>query len=476
MTAAAAPATDVDSVSVRRVGRDSLIADPAMAGVSLDRVSALRARLAAMGGLADLSRPLPPRIPPRPPEPPVQRAHALGFVLEGAVLVRRVRVDLGPFLERAGAPGPAVPADLIRLLYRLPATAPAGHSSDLETSVLDIETLGLRGSGVVPFLVGLGTARGSRLDIDQYLLADMEWEAAMLDAVTARLAGCRVLLSYNGRCFDIPVLQARCVLNRRPPEAISAAIHCDLLGPVRRLFRERLGGCTLRRAEEDLLGLVRADDVPGAEAPARFRAWLDGAPAAVLEGVVRHNQLDLCATVVLAARLTAHAAGQLVEPVHPADRYRLGVHLESVGIADAAETQLAVAFRDGSSPWSQPAGHRLARRLGRHRYTGGLEAQVDVFGELWRRHPDDLGAARGLAIALERRGEILEALRVCSEAEAALSRWAPWRRRLAVVATRSAGPEAEWRRRTERLRRRQARHARRARQAGEVSLPLTDGA
>jgi tetratricopeptide (TPR) repeat protein len=235
-------------------------------------------------------------------------------------------------------------------------------------------------------------------------------------------------------------------------DAIAPALHCDLLGPVRRLFRDRLGSCTLRQAELSLLGLERDGDVPGAEAPARFRAWLDGAPPSVLEGVVRHNQLDLCATLVLGARLTAHAAGRMVEPVHPADRYRLGVHLEAVGLAGAAEAQLAAAFRDEASPWSRQAGHRLARRLGR----GMPGPRTAVLRELCRRHPDDLGAARGLAIALERSGDIAGALAVCAQAEAVLGTWAAWRRRLAVVAAPGAEPEAEWRRRSARLLRRQA--------------------
>jgi uncharacterized protein YprB with RNaseH-like and TPR domain len=436
-------------------------------GAAPSAVSALRARLAAMGGLADLSRPLPWRSEPRPGagETPAKRAAALGFSPEGEVLVRRVSIDLGPFLERAGAPGPAAPPDLVRLLYRLPAGAPAGPFGDADALVLDIETLGLRGSGVVPFLVGLGAPRGASLEVDQYLLADLDGEGAMLDAVAARVGRSRVLLTYNGRGFDVPVLRARCIINRRPADAVSPAIHCDLLGPVRRLFRERLGACTLRQAELSLLGLERGDDVPGAEAPARFRAWLDGAAPSVLEGVIRHNQLDLCATAVLAARLAAHAGGRLVEPVHPADRYRLGVHLEAVGFADAAEQQLVSAFGDPSSPWSRPAGHRLARCLRR----GRPGSQTAVLRELCRRHPEDLAAARGLAIALERSGDVSGALDVCARAQCVLDGWAGWRRRLAVVGSRS-DPEVEWRRRRERLLRRQSR--RRA----EAPLPLTGSA
>jgi uncharacterized protein YprB with RNaseH-like and TPR domain len=414
-------------------------------------IAGLRARLAAMGGLADLSRPAAPRVRPAALASPAARAAALGFATDGEALVRRARIDLGPFLDRAGAPEAVRPEELLRLLLRLPAGAPVGPFTDSEVAVLDIETLGLRGSGVVPFLVGVGVPDGRWLDLDQWLLADLDAEAALLDAVAARLAGRRVLVTYNGRCFDVPMLQARCVLNRRPPESITPPLHCDLLAPVRRLFRDRLGACTLRQAELSLLGLAREDDVPGAEAPARFRAWLDGAPAAVVEGVVRHNQLDVCATWVLGARLTAHAAGLLVSPPHPADRYRLGVHLEAVGLADAAEAHFAAAFADPASPWARPAGHHLARLLRRtaRDATPGRQA-LAVLHELWRRHPDDLGAARSLAIVLERSGDPAGALGVCAQAERTLAERALWRRRLALPG--GGRVEDEWARRLTRLR------------------------
>jgi uncharacterized protein YprB with RNaseH-like and TPR domain len=440
-------------------------------------VATLRARLVAMGGLADPSRPAAPRrvltwtLPPSPGE----RARDLGFSTEGEVILRRVSVDLAPFLARAGAPGPATAADLVRLLYNLPGDAAAGRWSETEMAVLDIETLGLRGSGVVPFLVGVGVPWGSVLDVDQYLLADLEAEGAMLDAVCAHLASRRVLVTYNGRSFDIPVLQSRCILNRRPPDAVCPPLHCDLLAPVRRLFRDRLGACTLRQAEAGLLGFDRGDDVPGAEAPARFRAWLSGAPAEVLEGVIRHNQFDLCATMVLAGRLVAHVAGDLVEPVHPADRYRLGVHMERIGLADRAGEHYTAAFHDSASPWAQAAGHRLARQRRRRRRgdhpvlptvpAGGaaMEGPLPIFRELWRRHPDDLAAARGLAIALERSGDLGGALAVCDQAQAVLAGRPQWWRRLAAVTNGDAvkgrggeGPEAEWRRRAGRLQRRWA--------------------
>jgi uncharacterized protein YprB with RNaseH-like and TPR domain len=432
--------------------------------------AALRDRLSALGGLVTAAalQPRPRREPP--PEPPgtAERAAELGFepmaMASGGAWVRRISIDLAPFLERAGGVAPASPAGLVRLTHRDPEPGP-WRDSDIR--ILDIETLGLRGSGVVAFLVGIGRPRGDHLDVDQLLLTDLGDEAALLDAV-ATLAGGRLLVTYNGRTFDVPVLVSRCIVNRRPADIVAPAVHCDLLAPVRRLFRDRLGACTLRQAELGLLGLDRGEDVPGFEAPARFRAWLRGAPASVLEGVVRHNEIDVCATAVLAARLVAHAAGALVAPVHPADRYNLGVHLENRGDAGAAIQHLRDSFGVAHPVWSHRAGHRLARRL---RRDGDAAAALLVWAELRRRHPDDLLAARQVAIARERAGDLAGALAICDEALALLR--LREQRRLQLLRHPGLDPELEaWRRREQRLRARQVRAtAARARGRGRSSVP-----
>ena len=433
--------------------------------------AAIRQRLAALGGLVTAAALQPRPRPAPPPDPPgtAERAAALGFeplaTAAGGTWVRRISVDLAPFLDRAGGVAPASAAGLIRLTQRDAGEQCVFTESDIR--ILDIETLGLRGSGVIAFLVGIGRPRGRQLDVDQLLLTDLDDEAGLLDAVGA-LAGGRVLVTYNGRTFDIPVLASRCIVNRRSGDAVSPAVHCDLLAPVRRLFRDRLGACTLRQAELGLLGLDRGEDVPGAEAPARFRAWLRGAPPAVLEGVIRHNEIDVCATAVLAARLVAHVDGDLVVPVHPADRYNLGVHLEGRGRVAAAVPHLRDSFGVAHPVWSRRAGHRLARRL---RRDGDPAGALLVWSELRRRHPDDLVAARQVAIARERAADLAGALAICEEV-AVLLRLREQRRRQ-LLRRPVADPEAEeWRRRELRLRARLVRAAsgeRRGREGSSAS-------
>jgi uncharacterized protein len=336
--------------------------------------------------------------------------------------------------------------------------------------VLDIESLGLRGSGVFAFLVGIGLQHGSRLELHQFLLADPGDEQALLTAALARLDGCSALLTYNGRTFDVPALRARCIVNRLPADPLDARPHCDLLGPVRRLFRDRLGSCTLRQAEIELLAMERIDDVPGSEAPGRYRAWLHGAGPEVLDGVVRHNQLDVCATAVLGARLVAHAAGRMVEPVQAADCFRLALHLERRAQPERSERLLRDTVAARAAPWDRRAAHRLAHRLRRAGPDGEAEA-LAILRTLWRAEPADLRGARALAIALERAGHLDEALELSEQTLRLCAATPDWR----LEALRSApagGWRADWERRTDRLRARRARSAQRAGGA----LPLLSAA
>ncbi len=410
-------------------------------------VSALRARIAALGGAAVAT----PR--PRPPQRDLaERAAELGFHPQASgpnlAFVRSLTVDLRPFLERAGLGSAPPVADLLALLGHPCAEGGPAWVSGEGVGVLDIESLGLHGSGVMAFLVALGVQRGEALESEQFLLVDPGGEAAMLSAIAARIGRHRLWLTYNGRSFDIPVLGARCTVNRLDPASVEPRLHGDLLGPVRRLFRERLGACTLRHAEMSLLNHHRVDDVPGIEAPGRYRAWLRGARAPVIAGVIEHNLQDIVSTVVVGARLAAHVSGERVRPAHAADPYHLARHLQRHGLADAAESELRTAVNAGIDPWARRAAHRLAVVLQRR---GAMGDALELWRGLHLDDPRDLRAARGFAIRLERSGDPGAALAVCERVRRIRGELGPWWSRW-----RGGGDEgdAEWERRETRLRRR----------------------
>ena len=215
----------------------------------------------------------------------VVRAAQLGFVPEpeaaGPVFVRRETIDLSPWLDALEA-----------------APAAAG------TAVLDIEAVGIATGHLAAFLVGVGRCRGSDLALEQFLLADVSAELALLEAVAGRVRPA-TLVTYNGRAFDMRVLASRCVANGLHPAVLEPQRHHDLLAPARRHFRGRLRSCTLAEIETAVLGVFRGDDVLGREGPVRYRAWLRGAPADVLAGVVAHNAMDVASTALLEAHMTA---------------------------------------------------------------------------------------------------------------------------------------------------------------------------
>ena len=417
----------------------------------LATVASLREKLARLGGLSGAAARPRPRAPAIADAdvPPQMPGFEPETTIAGTAWVRSVDVDLGPLLDAAAAPQPAGVGELLGLVG---CSSPAADGA-APLAVLDIESLGLHGSGVLAFLVGVGLQHGRRLEVRQVLLADPAGEAALLRTVLDRLAGCAALLTYNGRTFDVPTLRARCIVNRLDHAGLEAAPHCDLLGPVRRLFRDRLGACTLRQAEVGLLAMQRVDDVPGFEAPARYRAWLRGAGPDLLAGVVRHNELDLCATAVLGARLAAHVDGDMVEPVHVADRYRLALHCERRADAENGERLLRATIAARTGPWDRRAAHRLAARLRRRGDPDATAEALDLLRTCWRDDPGDLRGARALAVALERCGLLDEALEVSTRSLQQCIAMPAWR----IAALRSAPRDgwcADWERRVQRLRRR----------------------
>src|SRR6185295_326430 len=119
---------------------------------------------------------------------------------------------------------------------------------------LDTETTGLAGgTGTAAFLIGLGFVEDERFVVRQYFMRDYHEEAALLRGLAEDLARFRHLVTFNGRTFDIPLLESRYAMNReRFP--LGKARHFDLLFPARRLWKARLESCRLQVLEAALLG------------------------------------------------------------------------------------------------------------------------------------------------------------------------------------------------------------------------------
>jgi hypothetical protein len=273
---------------------------------------------------------------------------------------------------------------------------------------LDTETTGLSGgTGTVAFLVGLAWREADGLVLAQYFLRDFNEEDAMLWAVGQCVNEAGVLISYNGRCFDWPLLQTRLVMRRT---AWPSPPHFDLLTLARRIFRPRLPDCALQTIEQAVLDLHRADDLPGSLIPGRYFAWLrDGDPHA-LDPVFTHNRQDVLSMALLLTRFEGLLRSS--DDLHPLDRFGRARFLETRGFhGEAIEEYCELWHRHprGTPPLMSGAlGLRLARLLRRQ---GRWEEARLILEECWRTQSYPYPVAIELAKLLEHQARDFNAAR-----------------------------------------------------------------
>ncbi|MDI9511749.1 MAG: ribonuclease H-like domain-containing protein [Caldicoprobacterales bacterium] len=184
---------------------------------------------------------------------------------------------------------------------------------------LDTETTGLAGgTGTLAFLVGIGYLKGDRLVVRQYLARDFDEELPMLEAVTKELSNFKILVTFNGKSFDWPLLESRLVYSRLRPIAWEDS-HLDLLYIARRLWGRKLKTCSLTSLEENVLSHYRTGDIPGYMVPEIYRAYLETRRPTDMLAVMDHNQSDILAM----AALLIHIGGLFKDPIKSCDPWEL---------------------------------------------------------------------------------------------------------------------------------------------------------
>ncbi len=250
---------------------------------------------------------------------------------------------------------------------------------------LDTETTGLAGgSGTYAFLVGAGRYDDEAFHLAQFFMRDPIEEPALLAALREFLQPCQALVTFNGKAFDVPLLNARYITNREASPLTSAA-HLDLLPLARRLWRDRLSSRALGHLEEHILDAVRShEDVPGWVIPSVYFDYLRNGDARPMKSVFYHNAMDILSL----AALLSHVAEMLDAPlkgavVHGLDLVAMAKLFEELGHLETAAQLYEHGLRHDLP---QEAYWDTVQRLSIvHKRCGDLSAAVN----LWRLAADN---------------------------------------------------------------------------------------
>src|SRR5580692_4332509 len=275
---------------------------------------------------------------------------------------------------------------------------------------LDTETTGLAGgTGTYAFLIGLAWWDAGALQVEQLFMRDFAEEYSLLHELAARVAERPVLVTFNGKTFDWPLLDSRFTMTRsiQTPRLVA---HIDLLHPARALWKLRLGSVRLVELKRLVLdparlGWHREDDIVSAMIPQYYFDYLRGGSADPLVGVLRHNQMDLRGLAALFGKINTLLASQKAdrEGVDSLDLFGLSRFFERGGDSDRAQVACSQAIDLGLPAEFRPRAHRelalLAKRRGDH------AAATELWLELVGDPQDGVLACEQLAIHYERRAK-----------------------------------------------------------------------
>lgn len=241
-----------------------------------------------------------------------------GHKLHGSLEVSRLGEMPGAWLEAISE-------------NKIPAHAPS------RWVFLDTETTGLAGgTGTCAFLIGVGTIEDGGFRVRLFFMRDYDEERAMLWALAEFLRHYDVLVTYNGKSYDAPLIETRYRLQRQkfPLERLH---HLDLLHGARRLWKLRMKNCRLMNLENEILGVEREGDVPGEMIPYYYFEYLRTRQALRLVPLFHHNVLDIVSLAALTAVvLEVYAAPEASELRHGADLLGLARWLRRSGDHEGA--------------------------------------------------------------------------------------------------------------------------------------------
>ena len=346
--------------------------------------------------------------PPQPVFEPETRESFRFLENPHGLSVRYGRIQMGDGLR--------IPGDILTCMSH----DPAFNDLDLSSAVfLDLETTGLSGgSGVIPFLTGLGYYRDDKFWVVQYFLGELGAEEDMLKDMAQFFDDMdfKSVVTYNGKAFDLPLLETRFLLNRLPLP-LKDLPHLDFLFPARRLWGHKYENCRLSHLALELIGTDRAEDIPSAEIPWRYFQYIQTGHYDLIEPIIYHNVediLSLLGVVVLGASVFLQDE-DLCDP-DGMDLFGAGKIMESFGDMEKSTRFYQKALEHSTS---EEVALSVRKRLSRHQKKNDLnEDAVRLWKEMANTERvtlDVLYSYRELAMYFEHREKNFEEARRYAE-------------------------------------------------------------
>jgi uncharacterized protein YprB with RNaseH-like and TPR domain len=239
-------------------------------------------------------------------------------------LVRRTLGEIAPGSEHIACEYAAVMRGARQRVDELEASAAlcvVTASAPGDLLFMDIETCGLAGTAV--FLVGTMFYEDEQLVFQQHLARDYSEEAAIVQAFYDRLPSAGVLVTFNGKAFDMNFLAERAAYHgihmgasggtgllargAQPGRAL-LPVHLDLLHESRRRWRKSLPNCRLQTLERNLCHRLRQGDIPGWAIPDAYHRFVGDGDAGRLADILHHNLLDMLTMAQLVCAVLTGAA------------------------------------------------------------------------------------------------------------------------------------------------------------------------
>ncbi len=170
------------------------------------------------------------------------------------------------------------------------------HISPERLLFFDIETTGLGFTKTnFIFLIGLGTIKEGNFFIKQFVIPEKGREEETYKAITEEIKDKKVIFTYNGERFDIPLLIKRLKMHGKLEyiEKLSKLYHIDLLKLARGYWKKKIGSCSLGNVEKRVLNIFRNDDLPGFLVPTYFDLFLRERDMKYLDKILKHNRQDI---------------------------------------------------------------------------------------------------------------------------------------------------------------------------------------